>query len=354
MKKTENVYAVILVGGSGTRFWPLSRQAEPKQFLKIYGGRSFFQQTLSRLRACVAEKNIFIVTNKAYNKKVLQELRGCRIPKANILREPRAKNTAPAICWAAEWIQRRDPSAIMAVFPSDHLILNQKAFARVLAQAVDLARHEYLVTFGIVPKRPETGYGYFKTALVQEGGTSLLRVIKFIEKPSRAHAIRLLKEENYFWNSGMFVWKTSVILQEFKRYQPGIYNFFQNKGTAQIAKMWSRLPAVSIDYGILEKSRKGAAVAASGLHWSDVGSWQSLAEVLPKDFQGNFLKGNTVDIGSQNIFVWGGSRFIATLGLKGVIVVDTPDGLLICQRDCSQKVKDLVEMLKKSKRSKWA
>ena len=274
-------------------------------------------------------------------------MRGLRVPRSNILLEPQGKNTAPAIGWAAASIHRKNSNAVMAVFPSDHLILNQKVFVRCLQEAVRLAERGHLVTFGIVPTRLETGYGYFKTAAVAEAGKSFLRVIKFIEKPSRERAEKLLQEGNYFWNSGMFVWKTSVILNEFKRYQPVIYQLLYGKGAAAIVRIWSKLPAISIDYGILEKSHKVAAVAARNLQWSDVGSWQSLSEVLPKDARGNFFKGDVLNVGSQNTFVWGGTRLISTIGLKDLVIVDTCDALLICRVDQSQKVKDVVEGLKK-------
>lgn len=350
MAKDRNLYAVILVGGSGTRFWPLSRRSQPKQFLNIHGDKSLFQQTLLRLRSKIDGKNILIVTNKAYTVKIRQQIKGFSIPPQNILPEPEAKNTAPAVCWAASVIHQRDPQAVMAVLPSDHLITKTSAFLSALDEAVKLARTNHLVVFGITPNRPETGYGYFKTHQMGAGRNAYLKVIKFIEKPSLDRAMKFLQEKNYFWNSGMFVWKTEMILSEFKRFQPVIHDLLSAKNLSRITSVWRRLPSISIDYAILEKSHQVAAVAAKDIGWSDVGSWQSLSEVSPRDSKKNVLKGDVLDIGSENTLVWSSSRLVATIGLKDIIVVDTGDALLVCHMDHCQKVKDVVGLLTKGKR----
>src|SRR3989338_2859931 len=347
MAKDKNLYAVILVGGSGTRFWPLSRRLLPKQFLNIHGEKSFFQQTLLRLRPKIDDRNILIVTNKAYTEMIRRQIKGFKIPAGNILPEPEGKNTAPAVCWAASVIHQRNPQAVMAVLPSDHLILNPKGFLSLLQEAVHLAKTDHLVVFGIAPNRPETGYGYFKTHQVKAGKNSYLKVIKFIEKPSLDRAMKFLQEGNYYWNSGMFVWKTEMILNEFKRYQPAIYDVLSGKNLAKIKSVWKKLPSLSIDCAILEKSHQVAAVVAKDIGWSDVGSWQSLAEVSLLDLNKNIFKGDILDIGSKNTLVWSGSRLVATIGLSDIIVVDTEDALLVCRMDQSQKVKDVVGLLNK-------
>ncbi len=350
MAKDKNLYAVILAGGAGTRFWPLSRRSQPKQFLNIHGEKSLFQQTLLRLRPKIDGTNIIIVTNKAYTDKIRQQIKGFKIPPGNILPEPEGKNTAPAVCWAASVIHQRNPKAVMAVLPSDHLITQPREYLSTLQKAVDLAQTQHLVVFGITPSRPETGYGYFKTHSILEGKRSVLKVIKFIEKPSFDRAMKFLQEGNYYWNSGMFVWKTEVILSELKRYQPAIYELLSVKNLAKIKNVWKKLPSISIDCAILEKSHRVAAVAAKNIGWSDVGSWQSLAEVSERDERKNIFKGDVLDIGSQNTFVWSSARLVATVGLQDMVIVDTPDALLVCRMDQCQKVKEIVGLLNKGKR----
>jgi len=229
MTTKANVYAVILAGGMGTRFWPVSRKSNPKQFLNITGKGSLLQDTLARIKPMVSGSRIFIVTNASYRKAIERQVARFRIPKENILLEPSGKNTAPAICWAAAKIHKIDPDAIITVLPADHLIANRRKFTKVLREAISLAQDEYLVTLGIVPTRPETGYGYLQTEKRKVNGRSLVKVKQFKEKPSLAKAKQFIKRKNYFWNSGMFVWKSSVILKEFNaagRYSNNILSFF--------------------------------------------------------------------------------------------------------------------------------
>jgi mannose-1-phosphate guanylyltransferase/mannose-6-phosphate isomerase len=349
--KPSNVYAVILAGGSGTRFWPVSRKSNPKQFLNITGKGTLFQETLARIRPEIAGSHIFIITNAAYYNTVRRQVARFKVPKANILLEPSAKNTAPAICWAAAVIQKIDPDAVMAVLPSDHLICEQKKFLKILKEAVCLAREDYLVTLGITPSRPDTGYGYLKTIRKRVGGKQILRVEKFTEKPVLSKAKQFLKTKKYFWNSGMFVWKSSVILEEFARHLPGVYGLTGKKtGMAHIRRVWRRMPKISIDYGILEKSKNVVAVAAPGIGWSDLGSWESLMEVLAKDKCGNIFKGDIIPVDCHNTMVWGGKKVIAPVGLDDMVIIDTPDALLICPKDRSQDVRDVVNVLMKKKR----
>lgn len=352
MKGKQKVYAVILAGGTGTRFWPLSRTSNPKQFLNITGKGSLLQETCARISPKISGPRIFIVTNASYRKQVERQVSRFHIPKANILLEPKGKNTAPAICWAAAKIHKIDPDAVMAVLPSDHLIANRRKFAKVLEEAIALAQKHYLVTLGILPTRPETGYGYLQTAKKNMGGRSIVVVKQFKEKPSLVKAKQFIKRKNYYWNSGMFVWKSSVILQEFKKYLPGIYRLVGEKvGPAHIKKVWHRLPSISIDYGILEKAKNVVAVPALGIDWSDLGSWESLTEVLTKNKKGNIFKGEVIPVNCKNTLVWGDKRVIAPIGLDNIIIIDTPDALLVCRKDQSQSVKDVVLALQKSKRS---
>lgn len=376
MAMDKNLHAVILAGGSGTRFWPLSRQSRPKQFLNLIGKKSLLQETLRRIAPKVPRQNIWIVASRRYQREIRRQVAGFGLKSAQMLWEPKGKNTAPAIFWAAAKIHAKDPQSVMAVFPSDHLITNPVKFLQLLSKAVGLAQHDYLVTFGIVPTRPETGYGYLKTK--KEKG--VLRVEEFIEKPALTKARRFLKINRrdkfsrrlpmgsvgipterkrasektcpYMWNSGMFVWKTQTILAAFKRYLPSIYASQKEVigGHGQRLKRWAGLPAISVDYGILEKAQNVAAVAAAGIGWSDVGSWEALAEFLPKDKKGNTARGNVVSIDCCNTLIFGKKRLVAAIGLADMLVIDTPDALLVCSKARSQEVKTIVDILRKCKR----
>ncbi len=349
--KKNNLYVVILAGGSGTRFWPASRAAYPKQFLSLVGDKSMLQETLARVKSKVEGDHVYIVTNKRFAKIIAKQTAAFKVPKANILLEPSGKNTAPAIAWAASIINSRNPDAVMAVLPSDHLIQNQKAYLSTLNQAVLLANQNYLVTLGIVPTRPETGYGYIKGKKVVHNGKSLHEVEQFVEKPSLDKAVGYLKTRKYYWNSGMFIWRTSVVLEEFAKYLPDLYEAF-SQGCSQkaVEKFWGNLNGISIDYGIMEKAKRVAVVPAAGIGWSDVGSWEALWEVSSKDGQGNVFKGDVVTEGVRNTLAVGKKRLVALIGLDDVVVVDTEDVLLVCRRDQSQAVKNIVDMLKQKQR----
>ena len=343
MKNNQNLYAVILAGGSGTRFWPLSTERSPKQFLKIIGKKSLFQASIERLKGFVHPSHIYIVSNAGFRQELVRQLAGISIPSGNILYEPKGKNTAPAIAWAASVIQRKNKNAVMMIFPSDHLILNQELFITLLKKAISLARRELLVTFGIEPNRPETGYGYLR--VIKKN--NVFKVTRFTEKPSLKKAKQFLKQGNYWWNSGMLVWKTESILEEFKKFLPRAYKLV-SLSKPMDRRRWAKMPYISIDYAVLEKSKRVVAVGARGLQWSDLGSWEALSEILPKDKQGNFLNGEIKALGCENIFVWGHKRPIAVIGLKDVVVVDTPGGLLVSPKALSQKVREIVHEFKKS------
>lgn len=349
--KNNNLYVVILAGGSGTRFWPASRSAYPKQFLSLVGKTSMLQQTLARVETKATADHVYIVTNKRFARIIEKQTAAFKVPKANILLEPSGKNTAPAIVWAASIINSRNPDAVMAVLPSDHLISDQKAYLKTVDQAVSLAGENYLVTLGIVPTRPETGYGYIKGKKVNRKGRSLLEVEQFVEKPSLEKARHYLKTKKYFWNSGMFIWKTSVILEEYAKYLPDLYKAFATGFTQKaVEKFWHGLTGISIDYGIMEKARQVAVVPALDIGWSDVGSWEALWEVSSKDPLGNVSLGDVVMHNAKSNLVFGEKRLVALVGLEDMVVVDTPDVLLVCHKKRSQDVKVIVDMLKQDQR----
>lgn len=351
MVSKKNIYAALLVGGSGTRFWPRSRKKMPKQFLNITGDGTLFEKTLQRIKDKVNPENIYIVTNNLYKQEIIKQIAKIKIPAQNILLEPEGKNTAPAVCWVSSVIHQKNPSATILALPSDHLILNQKKYEQVLTEAIELAQNDCLVTLGIVPTRPETGYGYLKTKEVSWGGKKQIKVDQFVEKPDLAKAKRYIQKKNFYWNSGMFVWRSEVILNEFKTYLPEMYSLFEKKSSQKaIERIWSQVKGISVDYGILEKSTKVMAVKAQGINWSDLGSWESLADFLDKDKEANILKGDVKQIDCTNTFVWGKDKFIATIGLEDIIVVDTEDALLICKKEKSQDVREIIEFLKKQKK----
>lgn len=358
-KENAKVYPVIMAGGSGTRFWPLSRQLFPKQLLKIIGDETLIQQTMRRVVNDVPPERIMISTNPAQSESIKVQLAEWKEAlKDNFVLEPEGRNTAPAIALVALELVRRDPEAIMLVVPADHIVKGQKDFDLAVALASKLASHGRLVTFGIKPIRPETGYGYIRpnrnTVLAKQGKLKGYPVGKFVEKPNAARAAHYLKSGDYYWNSGMFVWRAATILEEIKTYQPLLA-----RGIAAIGELIERgaprsvideryrmLPSVSIDTGVMERSTKAAVVPVS-FRWSDVGSWGSLDEVAKRDKADNVIAGRVVDIESQRSIVYGDRRVVATIGLTDMVVVDTPDATLVCPKSRAQDVKKVVEILKK-------
>lgn len=346
MSSNRNAYAVILAGGSGTRFWPLSRPQKPKQFLNILTAKTLFQKTVERALPLIPAERIYIVTGASYKETVRQQILPYKIPPRNVFLEPEGKNTAPAICWAAAALFRKNPMAVLAVFPADHLILKPRAFCRHLKEAFALAEQQYLVTMGIVPHRPETGYGYMKCRKQRLGKTTVWAVEKFVEKPDLKKARQYLKEKTYFWNSGIFIWRADNILTEFAVHLPEVYNSLFDQPCSSVRANWSRLPSISVDYAILEKAENVVSVPAADMGWSDLGSWEALYDVLPKDKNGNHLSGDVIEQECRNVFIRAEGRPVAAIGLEDVVIVSTGDAVLVCRRDDSQKVRVVAEAFK--------
>lgn len=354
------MYAVIMAGGSGTRFWPLSREKMPKQLLKIGSEDTLIQLTVDRVLPLIKREHIFIVTNQGIAVDIETQLtqRFGGPWDRNLILEPEAKNTAPALGLSAVHVNRIDPEGIMVVLSADHAVRNIEAFLACIRTAELAARQDYLVTLGIKPSRPETGYGYIKAGEpCREAGLSgVSRVERFVEKPDLKTAQAYLKSGQYFWNSGMFVWKVRTFLQEIERHLPslhqGLMDVQKSIGSGReadtVRTLFSRLDPVSIDYGIMEKTDRAAIVPAD-IGWSDVGSWTALEEVTDKDASGNIISGNVIDIDSTDSVVYAEKRLVATIGLTNTIVVDTPDATLVCSRDRAQDVKKVVEELKRRK-----
>jgi mannose-1-phosphate guanylyltransferase / mannose-6-phosphate isomerase len=354
----DEIYGVILAGGSGTRLWPLSRNLLPKQFLKVGKKGSFFEQTVKRIAPIVGKKNILAVTNKlhafgaGYNQ--FKDLR--------ILIEPEAKNTAPAIGLSAIYLKKlakTDP--IIIVLPSDHMIARSADFQKVIKKAIAEAKKGRIVTLGIVPESPETGYGYIEVAKKPSSFNRVaLPVKRFMEKPDLKTATKFVKTERFFWNSGMFVFKASVILEEFKKYTPAlhdklweIYNeaFAANKiDYDKLNQSFSLMPNISIDYAIMEKSKLVYTIP-SKIGWSDVGSWHYFHKVLNKDKNKNVKFGDVIDVDSSNNLLYSDKRLVATIGVNNLSIIETADAVLVSDINRSQEVKKVVEKLKKRKRN---
>lgn len=354
--------AVIMAGGRGERFWPKSRNDMPKQFLSLFGdGKTMLQLTVERLKDLVNIEDVFIVTNQAYVSIVKNQLP--LLPIENILAEPVAKNTAPAIGLAAAVIQKKYGDSIMMVLPSDHLIKQPLLFRDALKTSINVAmENSNLVTIGITPSYPETGYGYiqFGQTNFHEKYNNVYLVEKFVEKPSLDKAKEYLASGSYLWNSGMFVWKTSSILSNFKTFLEETYN-----GLIKIANAYQtddfdevlleefiKLKSVSVDYGIMEVASDIYTIPSS-FGWDDVGSWLALERLVKTDNDGNAIQGNVVAIDSKNMIVVGGNKLIATVGLDDIIIVNTDDVTLVCSKNEAQNVKSVIEALKKQNRTKY-
>ena len=334
MGNKHAVYPVIMAGGSGTRFWPLSRHLFPKQLLRIGGEHTLIQQTMRRVLGCAPAANVLISTNAAQADLIRVQLADWKEDLAEgFVLEPEGRNTAPAIALAALEAQRRDPDAMMLVVPADHVVTGQRDFETAVQLACQLAEDGYLVTFGIQPIRPETGYGYIKpndkVALGKRGKLRGFSVHKFVEKPNMAKATQYLKAGNYYWNSGMFIWRAATILDEIRRHQPAIARAMDRirelrmsqAPKSAIEDLYRTIKPVSIDNGVMERSSR-AAVIPVAFKWSDVGSWGSLDEVAPKDKAGNVTTGRVVDIESRRSIVYADRRVVATIGLQDMVVVD--------------------------------
>lgn len=339
-------YAIILAGGTGTRFWPLSRHSEPKQFLNIYSKQSMLQESGGRIISLVRKDNIYIATNKIYHKKIKSCLKKLKVPLRNILFEPEPKNTLAPIGLLSKNIYNKDKEAVILVLPSDHYIKDKKRFLRVLNKAIAVAGRGYIVSLGVTPDRPETGYGYIKIKSRKKG---FYLINRFIEKPSLAKANKFIRDRRFYWNSGMFIFKAGLMLKEIQRLAPHDYSLISKiEDKKGLSKLWPKFTCISIDYAVMEKSKRMALIPAD-FGWMDLGSWQAIEKLAKKDHSGNIFRGKCVDSGSKNIIAWSDNRLLATLGLDNIIVVNTQDAILVCAKDRTQDVKKLVELLKRKK-----
>lgn len=349
---------VILAGGSGTRFWPLSRSSNPKQFLKLSpDGSSLIQATASRLKPLANNSEILVVTAENQSHLVKEHL-----PTAQILAEPMPKNTAACIAYAAAKVLTEVGDVPMVCLPSDHLISGDEELLRTYKRALELTHSEdLLATIGIPPSYPETGYGYIKKSSIFQDKEHIYKVHSFVEKPNLHTAKEYLSSGDYFWNSGMFVWRAGVIWEAFKTLMPELAPHLDNLlelakldfPLSETTKLFGQLESISIDYGVMEKADNVVMLAGVGFRWSDVGSWSSwkdsYEESRPRDDK-NLVFGDADLINCKDTLIYGDKKFIAGVGLESLIVVDTPDAILVCHRDQAQEVKKIVELLKEKGR----
>ncbi len=354
------VFAVIMAGGVGSRVWPTSREATPKQFQRMFGERTLYQRAFDRISKVVPPQNIFVITNQLHRSTAARQIP--QIPERNIIAEPVGRSTGPCIAVAASVIASITDDAVMVVLPADHLVSQEENFVNQIKEAIRLAeKHRALVTIGIIPAYPETGYGYIQfnknednTDITSHGGH---RVITFKEKPDHDTAVKYLESGDYLWNSGMFIWRVDVIIEELKKNLEHFSDFHdllresfgKTKFSGALKDFYSSVDSISIDYAVMEKSENVLTIP-SNFAWSDIGSWDEVYSLSDVDSNGNAFKGDVVSVRSRNNLVWAEGKIVTLVEAEDLIVVETKDSILICRKGKSQSVKEVVDILRKQGR----
>ncbi len=355
------MYALIMAGGLGTRFWPKSRKKHPKQLLRIDNERTLIQNTITRLQPLMPPEHIFIVSTKEQIDEIHRQLP--EIPENNLIIEPKGKNTAPCIGLSALFMQQLDPEEVMVVLPADHLITNNYEFIKILRAGNKVAAEKgNLVTIGIKPTFPATGYGYiqFNGEIESVDGVEVLKVKTFAEKPNLDTAKRFVSSGDFLWNSGIFLWKIKTILSEIEEHLPHLYDGLMEikkslnspKLSETINRVYCQIKSISIDYGVMEYA-KNVTVLKGEFGWNDLGSWDEVYNICAKDKNKNVLIGRHLLKNSEGCFIDSPDKCVALVGLNNLIVVNTDDALLICPREKAQEVKDIVEMAKRKKMDEY-
>lgn len=363
MSRKKGLCAVIMAGGRGTRFWPLSREKRPKQFLRITSEKTMIEETVERLLPLMTPSSIFTISDAGLAKKI-QRLVPI-LPGENILVEPEGRNTAASLILATAAIYLKNPRAVVAALCADHIIMKPDVFLRKLEASAEVAADDkVIITFGIPPTYPATGYGYLQVSrqkAMNLGGERFYRVLRFKEKPGLKEAREFIADGRHFWNSGIFLWRADVFGRMLEQYAPEFYSHWRkilralrNKDECEIKAAFAQIPCTSIDYALMEKA-EGVVMNRGDFGWSDVGSWASLAKIWPQDKGGNFVFGESLAIDSSDCILYEDipGKLTAVIGVKDVIVVDTRDALLVCRRDKDQKVRDVIEALKKKRARRY-
>lgn len=353
-------YAVIMAGGKGERLWPLSTPERPKQFLRLDGQRTMLQETIARMRPLIPVENIYIVAPKEFTRLVLEQLE-LDIPKENMIVEPLGRNTAPCVGLAAVMVESKDPRGVMIVLPADHVIKETERFLAILRRTIEIASSgNYLITLGIIPDYPATGYGYIHRAEPFENGDiEIYKVQSFTEKPDEKTARRFLEEGDYYWNSGMFLWRAEVILAEIERHMPelhsGLMRIKGNLGKPGLDRVLEEVYEVqeplSIDHGVLERSSHVLMVPAD-IGWSDVGDWSALDAIISRDGEGNIIRAEWLGMDTKNSTIYSEKRekLIATIGLENIVIIDAENALLVMDKQRAQEVRKIAEQADKRRR----
>jgi mannose-1-phosphate guanylyltransferase len=348
-------YGLIMAGGRGTRFWPRSRKRNAKQVLRFFGERTLIQQTVDRLKAVIPPEHIWIITNDFLQAEIRKQLP--EVPKHQIVAEPAQRNTAPCIALAAQILASLDPDAMMGVFPADHLILKETRFRSFVKAAFRAAETESVVVLGIQPRWAETGYGYieFPKSIVP-GSNTAVPVSSFREKPDAKTAKKFVERGNFFWNAGMFFWRASTVLELMRQHQPKTATLLaglppvDSKGfNKKLEAVYPLCENISVDYAIIEKAQKVAGLALDDIGWNDVGSWEAVYDLADKDVYGNASRGDLISEDSRGNYV-DANKTVALVGVENLIIVDTPDALLVAQRSKAQDVSKIVKTLDSQKR----
>jgi mannose-1-phosphate guanylyltransferase len=350
------LYALIMAGGVGSRFWPRSKEKKPKQLLRVVGNNTMIQDTVKRLEGLVENKNIIVITNKIQKMRVKEQLP--QLPEENIIDEPFGKNTAACIGLASVLIKAKNDDAVMITLPADHLIKDDELFRQCLSNAADFAyKSKGLVTIGITPTRPETGYGYiqYDDAKIEN---DIYKVLAFAEKPNISIAREFVESGDFLWNSGIFIWRVDAIYNEMKKHLPdlteGLEKIEKTIGTPdfekQLVQVYGQLKSISIDYGVMEKS-KIVYLTKADFYWNDVGNWEAVYDVSEKNEEGNVIVGDVYSEKSFSSYIFSPRKFTAAIGIENLIIINTNEALLVCHRNNAQDVRDVVDYLKMTKRT---
>lgn len=348
-------YGLIMAGGRGTRFWPKSRKKNAKQVIRFFGDRSLIQQTVDRLNGVVPPENIWVVTNEYLQAEIRKQLP--EVPKQQIIAEPSQRNTAPCIALAAKILGEIDPQAVMGVFPADHLIQKEAKFRSYVKAAFKAAEANSIVVLGIQPRWAETGYGYIEFPKnVKPGETTPAPVTSFREKPDEKTAKKFVERGNFFWNAGMFFWKATTVLGLMQEHQPktaellaALPAFRSKQFNGKLAEAYPLCDNISVDYAIIEKAKQVAGIALDDIGWNDVGSWEAVYDLARKDGNRNASRGDLVAVGSRGNYV-DAAKTVALVGVDDLVIVDTPDALLVANRHRAQDVSKIVKLLDEGKR----